>query len=66
LDDWRLQLLELLPAAQLQLTQAQACSRQFVSKSSPAVLSLLFMLRLLSATAFCTFATFTLHISTLL
>ncbi|KAA6427569.1 MAG: hypothetical protein FRX49_02232 [Trebouxia sp. A1-2] len=33
LDDWRLQLLELLPAAQLQLTQAQACSRQLCVKN---------------------------------
>lgn len=52
LDDWRLQLLELLPAAQLQLTQPQACSCQFVSKSSHAMLSLLTMLQMLSGSKF--------------
>lgn len=35
LDDWRLQLLELLPAAQLQLTQAQASSRHVFPKTQP-------------------------------
>jgi len=48
LDDWRLQLLELLPAAQLQLTQAQASFRHMFSGFSPAMLSLLSMLQLLS------------------